>query len=197
MSSSSPKILWNWRPSFQNFLSGVTMHIFLRHNPSVYRTPPSFRQNCQDNSIPIHVSRSTSGGLVITRANEHARSRHRRQGAGFRWPGTRGEGRGNRQGENKVPLARRSEPIFIKVSDSIKRLGWFLEGISTLHPMGIGGDRLGRGGRVDERSEIPKGWDSSMLTGFMRLESRGRSRSSRFCPRRFFFLLLRRRVSLF
>lgn len=34
-----------------------------------------------------------------------------------------GRGRESRQGENKVPLARRSEPIFIKVSDSIKRLG--------------------------------------------------------------------------
>lgn len=34
-----------------------------------------------------------------------------------------GGGGGNRQRENKVPLARRSEPIFIKVSDSIKRLG--------------------------------------------------------------------------
>lgn len=34
-----------------------------------------------------------------------------------------GEGKQGRQGENKVPLARRSEPIFIKVSDSIKRLG--------------------------------------------------------------------------
>lgn len=122
----------------------ISVHIFLLHNPSVYRTPPSFRQNsARFRSIRFAVQERRPRNYTSERACKKSASTTR-CGIPLAWD-TGEKGKQGRQGENKVPLARRSEPIFIKVSDSIKRLGWFLEGISTLHPMGIGGDRRWKG----------------------------------------------------
>lgn len=108
---------------------------------------------------------------------------------------------GTRASEKIKCPSRRSEPIFIKVSDSINRLGWFLEGITAVHPIGIDCDQ-GLGGWGEPRGpnfERSKGILHANWTGLIvhwgvwilrRVEVQGTNLSP-LCfktPRFFFFL---------